>query len=124
MPNLMTRGATWLAANLQAAGGSTVTYEPGNGAAVSVSAVLRDTDRTVTGEEGFETSVAPFTWLIPAADLPGVTPRQGHKIKRYGANGWEIYSVLQPSEAEQAANIDPTGTIWTIHTKRVQERDG
>lgn len=118
---LMSRGATWLASRLQTAGGEVVTFEPGNSPPLSITAVLKETDRTIAGEEGFDIAIAPYTWLILASEIPGVIPRKGHRIKR---SDGETFQVLPPSDGEQEATIDRTGTIWTVHAKRINEANG
>ena len=121
MPNLMTRGATWLADRLQAAGGEVVTYKPGNSPEVAITAVLKSTDYRINGEEGFETSIAPFVWLIEASEIGEVRPRAGQRIVR---SDGETHVVMQPSDGEQAAMLDKTATLWTVHTKRIKEANG
>ena len=88
---------------------------------MAVTAVLKSTDYRVGGDETFETAIAPFVWLIQATDLLNVRPREGHLIVK--ADG-ETHEVMRPASDQQAAMLNATGHIWTVHTKRIKEANG
>ncbi len=129
MPNLLQAGAQWLGDVLKEHVSEPVTYHRGD-ASISLMMTLGRGDKWEV-DDGSVVRIAHSDddfILGDADDLcfdMGVTlPQRGDRIKRNDNGVVRVYEVLsrsngQLSKGDQPYELDATGTILRIHTKRV-----
>lgn len=87
---------------------------------VSTTAIVSESVYETFDEQGFPLKVTRMDFLMPFADLnsAGVTPRSGDRIERTVNSYTHAYEVAAVDK-RQPVELDVTGNLWLIHTKRV-----
>ena len=123
MTNLLQRGATWLGGKLKTAGGRSVTYCRGS-RRVTITATPQMHQRTVVGEDGIETVVSIYSWVIVAAELvlsgELVEPQRGDYMTETLNNEpveWQLLPVNDSNDLWEW--LDSSKILLLVHTKKV-----
>lgn len=123
MPNLMQRGATWLAGKLQTAAGRTVVYRRGNLSGDPITAACSMKQYSIVDAEGFTTTVESVDWLVTTAELvvqgAVITPRPGDRIHEILGGVLVEYEAMKLGSEPCSEWLDTSGVMTVIHTKRI-----
>lgn len=119
MPNLMTRGATWLGSRLQTAGGRSVTYRRGNQEPVTLTATPTRIVYEVAQSDGLVTQVESWDWIITAVDL-GFDPIPGDEIRETIGGVDKVYEVFEIGTKPCFEWTDTAGVLLTVHSRLVE----
>lgn len=113
--NMLASGASWLAAQLKTAAGSTVVYVRGNNA-VEVTATIGSSAFEAANQSGVVERWESRDFLIPVGDLPFGDPVQGDKIVEE-INGVSVtYAVSTPRGVPPWHYADGFRLIVRVHT--------
>lgn len=120
MPDLMQRGASWLATKLVAGVSQTVTYRRGS---LSVSlAATKCPVRSELDQTFGILKIGECDWIIKASliVLGAVTvePERNDEIEEADGQKWH---VLPTTDEDTYRPLDPYRTAFRIHTKRIAE---
>lgn len=121
MADLLQQGSDWLADQLKAHAGRTVTYRRGADA-VAVTATIGRTEFEVDDEFGVLRKFESRDFLIPAAELvlngQTVLPERGDEIDETQESVAYTYEVMPPGKAPAFRYSDPYRRTLRIHTKQ------
>lgn len=116
--DLLQNGASWLAGQLKAAAGSTVTYRR-NGETVTLTATIGRSTFEATNQSGVIENWESRDYLIPAGDLPFGEPRRGDVlVEEIGGDVFE-FEVSSPRGVPVHHYGDAFRQIVRIHTKAI-----
>lgn len=123
MPNLLTRGATWLASRLQAAAGRTVTYSRGPLDSEPITAWMAEHEYEVLNEEGFLANALYYDWTFIASEIlirgSLIVPRDGDRITET-VNSVAVAYEVRPLDNEPCfKRLDTGGHMLLVHTRLV-----
>lgn len=124
MTDLLRTGAAWLAGQLKASAGRTVTYCRGAGTVSLTATVGRTLMRLADGQGGTFVEWTDRDYLFPAADLilsgSLTEPARGDQIRDTDeAGNVVVYEVLAPGGEPPWRYSDPQGVMLRVHTKLV-----
>ena len=110
-------------AAIAALAGESVQYDDGEDLVdVSGEAVVGRTNFKTSSEQNWHHIERAVDWIIPAASLPGITPADGHRIRRTIGDTIHVYEVLPfGDEASWRWTDEGTRTHYRIHTKHIDE---
>lgn len=117
--NLMESGAAWLGAQLKTAAGRTVEIHQGAQVLSGITAAPVERTYDVVSDDGILTSVTMTDWTIVAADLGGLTLREGAELHETLGGEDVIWEVMPVGPREAVEYGDTSGALLTAHTKRV-----
>lgn len=115
MPNLMNRGASWLATRLQTAGGRSVSYQRGNDDPVSLTGTPTKHVYEVVNSEGGLTQVEIWDWILTLTDL-GFEPWQGDLITESLNSAARTYRVSKIGDQPCFTWLDTSGVMLLVHS--------
>ena len=123
MPNLMQRGASWLAGKLQSSAGISVVYQRGATQSGTIIATPSQHEYEVMGLDEMLTSVLSYDWTFTAADIAisgsAIQPRPGDRIVATVGSSSNTYEVLPLKPRPCFERLDAFGTMTLVHTKLV-----
>jgi hypothetical protein len=92
------------------------TYEQ-NGTSIQIKTGIKsDVTYEVRDEGGATTQVAFTDWEFPASALKTVRPQEGDRITVQDGSKSIVYEVRSIGSARPAAELDPSGQTWVIHS--------
>lgn len=115
MADLLQSGLDWLAAQLNASAGQSVTYQQGS-TSLALTATLGKTDLVDTDDDENALEFRTTDFLFRASDLT-VVPGPGDTIKASPDGSGCTYEVLPFPSGEYYRNEDPYGVRIRVHTK-------
>jgi hypothetical protein len=123
MTDLLKTGVAWLGGQLQAHASRTINYVRGASTITAIAATRGRTEYETTDEEGnVTTSHTDLDWIVDAAllvlDGSALEPRSGDRIIETVGAVTHTYEVM-PQAGLQCFSMEPTGTLYRIHTKHV-----
>lgn len=119
MPDLLSSGATWLAAQLKTAAGTTVTYRRG-GTEAQITATIGDSAFESAGQSGVVERWESRDYLVSTADLPFGDPERGDVIVENGGGLAVEYQVVTPNGVPPWHYGDAFRQIVRIHTTQTE----
>lgn len=121
MADLLQIGSDWLADQMKAHVGRSVTYRRG-GDSVTVTATIGRTEFELDDEFGVLQKFESRDFLIPAADLVlnsvTVLPERGDEIDETQGGTTYTYEVMAPGKEPHFRFSDPYRRTLRIHTKQ------
>lgn len=126
MPNLLQRGAEYLAAQLQAHASQPVTYRRGTGeeaVEVAIDATIGRSEFELTTDDGIVERVETRDFLFPTADLvlaeTATVPQRGDKIIETIGDATLTYEVLPHQNLPAFRYSDEFRVMLRVHTKLI-----
>lgn len=123
MPNLMQNAATWLGGQLQTAAGRTVSIRQGAKYVTGIVATVAMLEYQVIDAEQFMTVVQSYDWTFVKADLDaaGIELREGALLTESLNGEAREYESMSIGKRPAVEDLDTSGILLTLHTKRVDE---
>jgi hypothetical protein len=116
MPNLMQRAASFLGEKLKDAAGIAVTLVQGATELEITGTVTLNTYDVFDVAEGHPTTFLAHDWTFTAADLEGLTVRDGATITDADEN---VYEALPLDKRPCFERLDSSGLLVVVHTKLI-----
>ena len=119
MPDMLAIGSAWLAGQLKAAAGSTVTYRRGSDEA-EVTATIGRSEFEAQSQGGVVENWESRDYLITYADLPYGEPQRGDVIVETVGGDLCEYEVSAPRGVPVFHPGDAYRSLVRIHTKQIE----
>jgi len=123
MGNLLQTGQAALVEKLMGAAASRVIYRRGE-LAIECSAIVGKTSYQATTEDGFSVEATAVDYLIKKESLKSggvvIEPEQGDRIE----TTFDTFEVLHLPDDGCWRYSDPYGTLYRIHTKKIEANNG
>ena len=120
MPNFMQTGAAWLGTQLSTHAARSIIVYQGQKLLAAIDAWCSRQDYTIVDSEGFATTVTSYDWQFVASDLPsGFVFRDGAILKETLGTAVRKYEATPLGSQPCCEDLDDSGVILTVHTKRV-----
>lgn len=119
MPDMLAIGSAWLAGQLKAAAGSTVTYRRGSDQA-EVTATIGRSEFEAQSQSGVVENWESRDYLITYADLPFGEPMRGDVIVETVGGDLCEYEVAAPRGVPVFYPGDAYRSLVRIHTKQIE----
>lgn len=119
MPDMLAIGSAWLAGQLKAAAGSTVTYRRGSDEA-EVTATIGRSEFEAQSQSGVVENWESRDYLITYADLPYGEPQRGDVIVETVGGDLCEYEVSAPRGVPVFHPGDAYRSLVRIHTKQIE----
>lgn len=120
MPTAMQSAAAWLGSQLKTHAGRTVSVERGGSAVATPTGWCGMHEHEVTDLEGFDVKAKTYDWEFTAEDLPsGFRFRAGDEVVEMVDSVERRYEVLPIGSEPETEEMDSSGVLIRVHTKRV-----
>jgi len=119
VPDMLAIGSAWLAGQLKAAAGSTVTYRRGSDEA-EVTATIGRSEFEAQSQGGVVENWESRDYLITYADLPYGEPQRGDVIVETVGGDLCEYEVSAPRGVPVFHPGDAYRSLVRIHTKQIE----
>lgn len=119
MPDMLAIGSAWLAGQLKAAAGSTVTYRRGSDEA-EVTATIGRSEFEAQSQSGVVENWESRDYLITYGDLPYGEPQRGDVIVETVGGDLCEYEVSAPRGVPVVHPGDAYRSLVRIHTKQIE----
>lgn len=118
MPDLLANGAAWLAGQLKAAAGRTVTYKRGIETAEVIATIGRS-EFEAQSQSGVVENWESRDYLVTYADLPFGEPQRGDVIAESVGGDLCEYEVAAPRGVPVFHFGDAFRSVVRVHTKQI-----
>lgn len=119
MADLLAAGSAWLASQLKAAAGRTVTYRRGEDES-EITATIGRSDFEAANQNGVIEQWESRDYLLPYADLPYGEPQRGDVIVEEIGDEVLEYEVSAPRGVPVFHFGDAFRSVVRVHTKQIE----